>query len=658
MIISYNWLKTYFKKDLPTPEKVADILTFSVFEIESIEEKGADTLIDVKVLPDRAHYALCHRGIAKELAAAINEDIVPPSYKETTTGKTASLQIKIENSADCRRYIGRRVENVAVGPSPKWLVERLESIGQRSINNIVDIANYVMFDINQPLHAFDADKVKGAIQIRRAKEGEIITTLDKKEVTLESDTLIIADDEGPLAIAGIKGGNRAEVDVRTRHIILESANFDPTLIRKTAERLGIKTDASKRFENNLSPELPKLAVDEFSALIHDTNPEARFGDIVDEYPMRYEVTPVVVRVADISSRLGISISEDDVVSILKRLGTDVERKGGGELVVTPPFYRLDMCIPEDIVEEVGRLYGYDKIEEKLPPQSDAQPIINKQFYWEYKIRSFFAEHGFSEVITTSFRETGDIEIEKPLAADKKFLRTDLTKNIESSLSVNLLNAPLFGLKEVRIFEIGKVFDKSGERMSLCAGIAGQKGKKEKSINELIRETRDNLVAFLGAPIQTVCTVDDSGGIILLGGKPIGSINNVDGIFELNLDVVIEILPEPKEWDVTIQKNEGTIFKPFSLYPFIVRDIAVFVPQAIGEGDVWTVIEKALDKAFLVRHDLFDVFEKKFPDGSSKKSYAFRLVFQANDRTLTDEEINQLMTPVTDSLNSNTDWHVR
>ncbi len=656
MIVSYNWLQTYFKKPLSSPEKLADIFTFAVFEVEGIEKKADDTLIDLKVLPDRAHYALSHRGIARELAAAIGEHIVIPNRTELNVGKTDKLSIQISDSADCRRYIGRRVENVTVGDSPTWLRDRLASIGQRSINNIVDAANFVMFDMGQPLHAFDADKVKGNISVRRTKKGEKMTTLDNREVILDDSMLLIADDEGPLGIAGIKGGTRAAVTRETKNLILEAANFNPTLLRKIAIAINIKTDASKRFENAPSPEQALVAMNEFSALIHGVSPEAVFGEIVDEYPAPLSQKTLSVRVEDISKKLGVEIPEQVVVRILELLDVKVEKKGV-VLELTPPYWRLDLVIFEDVVEEVGRLYGYNKVKEVLPPETKVQPVLHKQFYFEYKIRSFLIERGFSEVFTSSFSAAGEVEIEKPLAADKKFLRTDLTRNIEHSLKQNLLNAALLGAKEIREFEIGKIFPKTGEQTSLCVGITGIKSKKEKSINELVREVRDELVAMLGALVQTVCTVDDSGGLILLSGRQIGMINKVDGIFELNLDALISALPEPKEWDVTLPAVEAVTFEQFSLYPCIVRDVAVFVPGGIQADEVWGVISPICDE-LLVRHDLFDVFDKKSADGSVLTSYAFRLVFQAKDRTLTDIEINAVMEKVTVALNAKENWKVR
>ncbi|HEY4496297.1 MAG TPA: phenylalanine--tRNA ligase subunit beta [Candidatus Paceibacterota bacterium] len=614
MLISYNWLQRYFKKKLPPAEEVAEILTFAIFEVESVEKIADDFVLDVKVLPDRAHYALCHRGIARELAAALTwESDSQVKISQVKTTKLAPLVIKIENPDDCRHYIGRRVEGVKVEPSQNvrdWLKKLLASVGQRSINNIVDASNFVMFDMGQPLHSFDANKVRGAIQIRRAKKGEKMVTLDNKEIVLDPEILIIADDEGPLAIAGVKGGKRAEVINTTKNLILESANFNPILIRKTAQKLNLQTDASKRFENEISPVIAETAMNELSVLITDTaGPKTKFGELVDEYPE--PTKPKVIKISPnfVTQKLGVKISEKEINAIMARL--DIIKN-------IIPAERLDLQIPEDLVEEIGRLYGYDKIPTEKLSVNKNKTVANKNYYWESKIRQVLIELGFSEIITSSFRPKGEIEIEKPLASDKAFLRTQLSDQLAISLKLNILNAPLLALKTIKIFEIGKVFPKSGE------------------------ETHLTLNDFSEA--KTVLEK-------ILGEKIAGQIN--DGILEINLDILIKKLPMPTE-RLNPSASQSLTFKSFSLYPFIVRDIAVFVPIEITAEKLWVTIEKGIgqEKNLLANYYLFDEYQK-----ADKKSLAFRLIFQAPNRTLTDAETNKIMEKVTTAI-SQTGWQVR
>ena len=612
MLISYNWLQRYFKKHLPTAEKVAEILTFSVFEVESVEKIDSDFILDVKVLPDRACYALSHRGIARELAAA-KPDLHMSDIRHLRMSdicKLKPLAIKIGNSADCRRYIGRRVEVVKVRPSQNWVKECLDSIGQRSINNIVDAANFVMFDMGQPLHAFDADKVKGAIQIRRAKRDEKIIMLDDKEIALDSDILIIADDEGPLAIAGIKGGKKAEVTNETKNLILESANFHPTLIRKTARKFNLQTDASKRFENEISPVIAQTAMNELSALIAKVLPDAKFGELVDKYPE--PTKPRVIKISPdlVAQKLGIKISEKKINNILTRLGI-------ADGII--PSERLDLREAENLVEEIGRLYGYDKIPAAKLPDAKKKVPANKNFYWGNRIRQTLIELGFSEVMTSSFCSMGEMEIEKSLASDKAFLRTELTNQLFASLKFNTLNAPLLGLKEIKIFEIGKVFLESGEETHL----AFNKIAEAKSVLEKALKIKISAGAF-------------------------------NDILEINLGPLIEKLPEPKAWNIAEPKGLAFRFQPISPYPFIVRDIAVFVPTDVTAEKLWVVIEKGIgkEKKLLVNHYLFDEYQK-----ADKKSLAFRLIFQAPDRTLTDAEANKIMGQAAATVSQN-NWQVR
>ena len=635
MLISYNWLQIYFKKKLPPPEKVAEILTFTVFEVEGVaktrqgrvrptesdlqiqfrEKKENDFILDVKVLPDRACYALSHRGIARELAAALTWELNSQvSRVKISQAKLTPLSVKIKDSVDCRRYIGRRVENVTIQLLQNEISEKLAVVGQRPINNIVNAGNFVMFDMGQPLHAFDADKVNGAIQIRRAQKDEKIITLDEKEIILTPDILIIADNEGPLAIAGIKGGQRAGVTEKTKNLILESANFNPTFIRKTAQKLNLQTDASKRFENNLSPVIAEQAIMELSALIMESSPDAKFGEIIDQYPIpespkKIELSPVFA-----TQKLGMKISEKEIRKILNRLNI-VDG-------LIPPE-RRDLQIPEDLVEEIGRLYGYEKIPAEKLPITEKTTTINKTFYWENKIRQILIELGFSEIITSSFKPTGEMEIEKPLASDKAFLRIQLADQLIASLKLNTLNLPLLGLKKVKIFEIGKVFTKSGE------------------------ETHLALNDFVEVEIILEKT---------LGEKIIGQTHN--NILEINLDLLIEKLSTPKTWDLTkgtnLERQKKLTFKSFSLYPFIVRDIAIFVPTDITIEKLWQVIEEGIgqEKNLLTNYYLFDQYQK-----NDRKSLAFRLVFQAPARTLTDDEVNKIMDRISIAISQN-DWQVR
>ncbi|MCX6716976.1 MAG: phenylalanine--tRNA ligase subunit beta [Candidatus Taylorbacteria bacterium] len=660
MKISKNWLQKYFDKKLPSAEALSDLFTFHFCEVEGIEKVSGsendgkaenDEVLDLKILPDRAHYALCHKGVAEEISALLNLPL--KEQKEVTVAEVETkrkISVNVVDKNFCPRYMARVVENVKVTDSPAWLKEKMEALGARSINNIVDATNYVMFDIGQPLHAFDADKVVGNITVRPAKSGEKITTLDGKEITLTSDDSVIADDKGALAIAGVKGGIKAEVTKETKNIIIESANFNASSVRKTSVRVGIKNDAVKRYENAITPELTEEAMKAVSEQISESSKSAVFGRVVDGYSDPVKPWSVTVTPEFINEKIGSKISTEEIVKILEKLNIDVAKgSSDSELLLTIPTKRLDLIIPEDVAEEVGRIYGYEKVESQPLPLTNKKPEINKSFYYSEKIKNVLAGLGFNEVYLYSLVATGDYEVTYPLASDKAFLRKNLSDGMIKCVEKGVINAPLLGLDIIKVFEIGKVFTKNGEELHLCISMKAKKA--EGMIKEALK----------------VCGIDDSSVARTAGMTDHGGIkvNNLNGISlcEINLGSVIEKMPTVNSYDdLGFAFAKKVNYKKFSLYPFIVRDIAFFVPEEEEKADkkieetAWKVIADSLDASkamhLITCHALFDIFKK---DG--KISYAFRLVFQANDRTLSDEEVNPIMQKIYDAV-AEKGWQIR
>ncbi len=655
MKISYNWLQTYFKEKLPAPEKVAEAFTFHAFEVESVENIFTDTIFDIKVLPDRAHYALCHRGIALELATILKLEITEPILPIAPVTLEKDANIQVDDTKICSRYTARLIENIEVKESPIWIKDRLEAVGQRSINNIVDITNYILLDKGQPLHAFDADKIKGTLVLRNAKKGESLVLLDGREIKLDESVFIEADDKGPLAIAGIKGGKNEGIEPTTKNIILVAGNFDAATIRKTSTKLGIRSDASKRFENNLSPYLVEIGMKEASSIIYELLPKSKIGKVTGLFPNPPKQIKINLLVDEINSILGIKIPTQEIIEILKRLEIEVSGNGN-ELELAIPLYRNDLLNVSDLAEEIGRIYGYDKLPLTIPSETIFKPKIEKTFYYSEKIKSILAGWGFSEVYTYSLVSKGVFEIEKPLAADKNYLRANLTGGIVKSLELNSKNADLLGLTDdVKIFEIGKVFCEEGEHTALTIGIKNLKKKQEKE-KEKIKKVRDELLNALGARFTIVCPIDHSGGIVTVNNKTIGITNNTEGITELNLDALVNSLPEPTSYDdLNLGKASDVVYEKFSTQPFIVRDIALFVSTEM-EDDIKSVIINSLKNSageLLVKGPaLFDQFEKE-----GKKSFAFRMIFQSMDRTLSDEEVNKFMEKVYEAVKGK-GWQVR
>jgi len=676
MKISKNWLQTYFDKPIPSADELANLFTFHSFEVEGSEDietvektregneyKIKDTILDVKVLPDRAHYALSHRGVAGEVAALTNEPaIVRWLEKETKASVDTKPAIRIEAPNFCRRYMGRFVEIDKIQPASLWIRTALCSIGQRAISSIVDATNYVMFDVGQPLHAFDADKIVGAIVVRAAKKGETIELIDSSEgtdrqVELQETDHVIADDQGPIAIAGVKGGKRTGISDSTRRIIIESANFEPSAIRRTATRLDLRSEASKRYENEITPELATRGMVSVSALIKEASPNAKFGPIVDEYPVKAKQTIIEIDPAYINQRLGVDVPIEEIKEILENLEIKIEsrkfivesqEKGDSGLersdwILTIPFERLDLTIPEDIVEEVGRIYGYDKIQGILPPKTDVPIAILPMFYLTEKIKNILTEVGFSEVNLYSLVAQGEIETAYPLAKDKAFARANLTDGMIACIDKNILNADLLGLSAIKIFEIGRVFTNDGEKTMLSIGFAHVKKTKGFDAGKAINDIVSDINLKLGTNLKDIE----------------GQKSGAKVVFEIDMGTILasyKMRDGASYADLRFAAASPHKYARFSLYPFIVRDIALFVQSDASDKEVRRVISDAAQLAagaLLVKGpDLFDSFSK---DG--KTSYAFRLIFQSMDKTLSDAEANAFMEKVYEAVKMK-GWQVR
>ena len=505
MLISHNWLKKYFTdsaQELPDVKTIENTFTMGIFEIEGVQTVSSgelnDTIFDVKVLPDRAHYCYSHRYVAQELGALLNIKAKLPIYDpekiaalvdETNEKLVVSVNVAEEKTGEnkdgegrfvCPRYMARLVENVEAGPSPLWLKEQLEVLGQRSINTLVDLTNYTMLETGQPLHAFDANKVEGAINVRFAKEGEFITLLDGTEVELSPDILVIADDKDALAIAGVKGGKKAEVTADTKRIIIESANFDSVSVRKTSQKVGIKNEASKRYENKVTPERTALAIDAISEFLAEAFPSASFGKITDIYLGKPadENKKFDVSVDFINSTIGLTekIDANKIIEILARCDIKAEAIADGKIMVTVPEYRLDLEIGYDIVDEVGRILNYMNLLPVELPKEENRPIL-KNFYYTNALRTVFKNIGFSEVYTHSLKENGDVEILNPLNIERGFMRNTIGEGLIKNLEHNLRYVDLLGLDAIKIYEVGTIFGGKVERPSLAFGIANAKKVK-------------------------------------------------------------------------------------------------------------------------------------------------------------------------------------
>lgn len=640
MKISYEWLQTFFADGvLPEVSDVEQKLIFHAYEVEGVDEVGNDYVLDVDILPNRSSDCLSHRGVAREVATLFNLSLSddPFAHEPVLEPRISELVLSVDDKTVCPIHTLALIQGVKVGPSPEWLVRRLEAIGQKSINNVVDATNYVMYELGQPTHAFDYDKLEEkngtrGIHVRVAHEGEHITLLDGKEYELSPSNAVLSDAHTGTAldVAGVKGGTHAELTEDTVNVLISAAKFDPVHTRKSAQQIKVRTDASTRFENEVPDQFPALGITRVVTLITSI----AGGEIVGFQAVgevEYENPAVTISSTDVNQLLGTAIDDDTMVSIFDRLGFTYEVHRG-EFSVTAPFERRDIRIPEDVVEEVGRVHGYNNITSAQTPAPAQPPRVHKKFAYMERVRSVLSEIDFSEVYLYTLRPDGDIALRNALASDKDHLRSNLKDGIEESLEKNEKNMPLLGLySAVRLFEIGNIFSKSGEATHVCLGvrIAGTKKREAKTHDELI-EAKAALEAAFG------CTLPEPEGETL----------------EFSLDALLDELPDVDTYPATPLVRPGTAYSPLSPYPFVLRDIAVWLPDGIGVEALQIIIEKHAGE-LLQRSDLFDTFAK---DG--RVSYALHLVFQSCHETLTDAKVGEIMHAIEAEIATQSSWEIR
>jgi len=632
MKVVHDWLKEYVGDAIPSVEKLQELFMFHAFEVEGIEKIGEHDVLDLKILPDRASYCLSHRGIAQEIASITG---VPLAHDPLLSAERLPvfdrISVDIEDDHACTRFGAALITGITVKDSPAWLQERLIALGQRPINNIVDATNYVMYALGQPLHAYDAEKfpqVDGVwgFQVRFAKEGEQVSLIAEggkegdRVVELQGSELLIIDKSAdrPIGLAGVKGGAFAGVEESTTQVIVEAAHFDPIITRKTARRLGIVIDASKRFENDPSSDLIPHALREAVELITQIAGGTCEGAI-DVYKKPEAMRSVIVDPQRVNGLLGLSLSTPEIVSLIERVGAEV-REQDGVLSATSPFWRRDLVIEEDYIDEVGRIYGYAHVVSCVPEAVSLREYNARHFYSE-KIRAALLMLGFSEVITSSFDNKDQVHLRNALASDKSYLRSSLRSNIEKVLQSNAPLTDLLGAKDTRVFEIGTVFtggkEKVEEHVSVCIGVRTKVQGYTPKDDELLASIRSSLQEKLGFSLPAAAE---------------------KGIAECNLTEVLKTLPANTFYEKTDAAKE-IVYKPFSIYPAISRDIAMWVDSATDPLSIKALLEGSAGD-LCVRITQVDMFQKE-----GRTSYAFRLVFQSREKTLTDAEVNAVMEEV-------------
>ena len=679
MIFSYNWLQSFFKEKLPKPEKLAEILTMASFEVSEVEKRGNDFILVIDILSNRAPDCFSHLGIARECSALLNYKIQIPDakLKEDKTKKARDLiKIEVKDKKACPRYSARVITDVKVKSSPKWIQDRLKVCGLRPINNIVDIANYVMLETGQPLHAFDGEKLAGKkIIVRFAEEGEKITTLDEEKYDLDKNILVIADAKSPLAIAGIKGGKIPEIDEKTKIIVLESANFNSRVIRRESKRIDLKTDASWRFEHGIDPNLTEFAIARASHLIQEVAGGKVAQGLIDFYPKKVLPKKIKLDLDYIKSLLGIEISKKEIIKILKNLEFTVKELPKNALDVLISTRRIDVLIPEDLIEEIGRIHGYQKIPAIFPVSLLIPPKRNLDIFWEDMTKDFLKEAGFTEVYNYSFISEKDaeifkykkkelVELENALSSEFQYLRPslipDLLKNIERNIR---------DFSEIKIFELGRTFtpwqaqDKIREKRMLTGVMTGDTFYHAKGTIDLLL----NKLGISDVWYDEYKATPEESKLSLWQAKKCAEIKinhqEIGFLGEISPKILDDLKIKGKIYvfDIDFEKlsksaSEEHEYRPISRFPAAVRDIAVLVPRLVRVEEVLNKIEEAGGN--LIRDiDLFDIYEgEELPE--DKKNLAFHIIYQSENRTLSSEEIDEIQNKIISALEEDPEWQVR
>ena len=685
MLISYNWLRELTGTAL-TPLELRERLTMVGLAIDTIAEIEGDSVLDVEV-PSNRPDCLSHIGIAREVSVIEKSKVQSPKSKVPKVASKAAdfTRVDINDPDLCPRYAARIVRGVKIGPSPAWLQKRLGEIGQRPINNVADITNYVLHEFGQPLHAFDLVKLaEQRIVVRRANAGEKLTTLDGVDRKLDPEMLVIADALQPVALAGIMGGLDSEISTTTRDVLIESAYFNPDSVRRTARQLGMDTEASRRFERGADCENVLLAQARCVELICEIAGGVASEDAIDIYPKRLPALSIAFRPARVESHTSLRVELAAMTRILAALGfTRSELQANGALTFVVPSWRIDVGIEEDLIEEVARHVGYDKIASELPPSNFAgeyQPNERKR----RDLRRAFTSLGFDEAINFSFVDTAHddefellpglktqakegetplVSLNNPILDEATRMRPTLLPGLLESVRHNMNH----GNRNVRLFEIGRVFAGSEARelpqereaLALIAtGGAKEEGRAQATGEIDFYELKGALEAAIEAiklaPLElskaTVKHLRDgqAARITIADGTAVGSIGRLaesiaasykfrQPVYVAELDLTALLDCEPR----------STQYAALPRYPAVERDVTLLVSRDVKFADLVQTINSE-QVANCVGVMLVGIYEgENIP--ADRRSITLRMEYRSEERTLRDEEVEGRHRGLIDSL---------
>ena len=627
-----------------------------------------DTVFDLDITPNRPD-CLSVIGIAREIAALTGQSLHLPevSYEEAASPIDQQISVEIVAPDLCPRYCASLVTGAKLAESPAWMQQRLLNCGMRPINNIVDVTNYVMLEYGQPLHAFDYNRIRGKrIIVRRAAAGEVIVSLDGVERTLDKDMLVIADEERAVAIAGVMGGANSEVTEQTTAILLEAANFNPASIHRTGSILRLPSEACMRFERGIRPELTLLALKRATQLIMQLAGGETAQGLADAYPGKLDREPILLSTDKTKRHLGIEFSLDQIVSVLTSLGFDCKRvNSASEVLVTPPYWRSDVHQAVDLIEEVARIIGYDKIPTTMLsqpiPRQDPEPILKLK----QKVSHSLIGYGFQEIISYSLTglemlnkllpesrplEPTPLRVANPMTAEQEYLRPNLRANLVAALSANRRHEE----GGIRLFELGKVYvprqkDLPDEPDMLCGILSGPRWEKSWHGGDNLFDFYDargiveGLLCQLGVEVSFAESQDKSlhpakQAAIVAGDNRLGVVGELHPKVTQTFDITEPVYLFEIEMTALLPFTTGyKKFQPIPRFPSIIRDVALIVDIGVTHQRITDIIKSF---ALVNKVDIFDVYTgEQVPPG--KKSLAYSITFQSPNHTLTDQEVNRV-----------------
>jgi len=684
MKIVYNWLKEFVDATAP-PAELRSRLSLAGVAVDSVEESAAGPVLDAEITANRPD-CLGHYGMAREVAAIYRLPVkaLQPKLKEAAIKASDATRVEIEAPELCGRYTARIMRGVKIQPSPDWLRQRLEAIGQNSINNVVDVTNYVMFELGQPMHAFDLDKLsERRIVVRRARAGEKIRTLDGVERALTKDMCVIADASRALAIAGVMGGSESEIGFASRNVLLESAWFDPITVRRTSKALGLRTEASYRFERGADPEMAELATRRAAELIQQLGGGEILSGVVDVYPGRAPAPSIELSRKELLRVMGADVPDRDIEEILAALGfhpsrTDAHRGTPGSLLAvwqcTQPSWRRDASRGIDLIEEVARHYGYDKFPPRLPPaKQPAHRLPHAEA--QDRLRERVVALGYQEIVAIPLVDARRDEIFRaesvapavignPLAEDASVMRSTGIVSMLGALEWNLNH----GQRNLRLFEIGKTYElRDGEPVETAVLTLGATGlAREKTIHEAEREFtfadlkgdldgigklagrfgwQSGGPAWLAGGLASRISAGNSGALGVAGQLA----RRVADQLKLRQEIfVAELRLEPLLAGIEAARATEK-FTLIPRFPAVERDFSLVLTDGVKFAQVADTI-RALAIPELRSVEPADLFRGgKMPVG--KFSLMIRVTFQSGETTLTDARIAECSSQIVAALES-------